>query len=260
MENTTKILLITVAVLIVIILIASAVLLFRNTDKIADEGRNNGEIMEEARESATRSIGVSLGGIDGGATKQGGDPRNSGNVNTVINDWEYDNWDGTTKEKLNIDENKNWHIYNCAQFKFFADFVNNKLSNEEMSGLEITEDTIVYLEKNLDLGAVTSNGGQGNYWESIGKENTFKGTFNGKNHTIAGIYIDEEDACTGLFAKANIVRNLTIKDSYIAGGKITGGIVGLANYVYNCTNDNTTVKQKNGNYADVRRNSRRNIY
>ena len=62
-------------------------------------------------------------------------------------------WDGKSKEKPLIAEDKNWHISNAAQLKYFADCVNGTLTEEEKDGIELTETTTVYLEKDIDLGA-----------------------------------------------------------------------------------------------------------
>jgi len=60
--------------------------------------------------------------------------------------------------------------------------------------------------------------------------NGFKGNFDGNNHTIYGIYIDESiDGQNALFTNLEgNVSNLYIKNSLIYGGKITGGIVSKA--------------------------------
>ena len=53
-------------------------------------------------------------------------------------------WDGTTKEKPETDAQGNWHIYNASQMKFFADYCNDVLTEEEKATMpEITENTTV---------------------------------------------------------------------------------------------------------------------
>lgn len=81
-------------------------------------------------------------------------------------------------------------------------------------------------------------------WESITPTNTFKpigtdnvanggfkGTFDGKNHTIKGIYVSNAGyQHMGLFnhiASANtVIKNLSLENSYIKGKQQVGGIVG----------------------------------
>ena len=164
-------------------------------------------------------------------------------------------WDGVSKTKPKVDSEGNWHIKTPEEFKYFADFVNEKLSEEEKAGLSIGETTIVNLENNIDLGARQENGTKtrGTNWESIGKtkEGMFSGIFEGNNNIIRGIYIDEIENGTGIFGRANQIKNLTIKNSYIVGGNGTGGIVGIANTIENCHNENTAVILKEGNYSII---------
>ena len=161
-------------------------------------------------------------------------------------------WDGVSKLKPTVDSEGNWHIKTPEEFKYFADFVNGKLSEEEKAGLSIGETTIVNLENHIDLGARQENGTKtrGTNWNSIGKtkEAMFSGIFEGNNNIIRGIYIDEIENFTGLFGVGREVKNLTLKDSYITGGSCIGGIVGMANIIENCHNENTAVISKEGNY------------
>ncbi len=159
-------------------------------------------------------------------------------------------WDGVSKSKPTVDSEGNWHIKTPEEFKYFADFLNGKLSEEEKAGLSIGETTIVNLENHIDLGARQENGTKTRRtnWDSIGKTNKFTGIFEGNNNIIRGVYIDEVELSTGLFGKANEIKNLILKDSYITGGSCIGGIVGLGYRVENCHNENTTVISREGNY------------
>lgn len=166
-------------------------------------------------------------------------------------------WDGTSKAKPEVDKNRNWHIYTPEEMKFFADFVNGNLTEEEKEGLEITADTIVYLESDLDMGARSADGvlEKGTAWTPVGlieldvetddlaQENIFEGTFEGNNHTIKGVFVKYADTykSSGLFGYANVIQNLTIKDSYFDGYIWVGGICGFATNVENCHNKNTKV-------------------
>lgn len=164
-----------------------------------------------------------------------------------------DLWDGTTKSKPTVDENKNWHIYTPEEMKYFADYVNGNLTEDEKAGLEITDDTIVYLEKDLDLGARQVNGTltAGTAWEPVGtkKEAKFTGTFEGNNHTIRGVYVKKEGEFAGIFGNSDTIQNLTVSSSYIeATEPCAGGIVGALREgnLINCHNKGTKViTQKN---------------
>ena len=162
-------------------------------------------------------------------------------------------WDGVSKSKPTVDSEGNWHIKTPEEFKYFADFLNGKLSEEEKAGLSIGETTIVNLENHIDLGARQENGTKtrGTNWDSIGKTNKFTGIFEGNDYIVRGVYIDEVDDITGLFGIANEIKNLAIKDSYITGGSCIGGIVGSGTIIENCHNENTTVISKEGKYHAI---------
>ena len=165
-----------------------------------------------------------------------------------------DIWDGTSKEKPEVDELGNWHIYTTGQMKFFADYCNDKLTEEEKATMpEITDSTTVYLENNLDMGARQKDGEltSGTAWTPV---NMKKGIFEGKEHSISGIYEKSEDMICGLFSDANTIQNLSIKNSYIEStGKsaLIGGISAFANSITNCHNVNTTVKATSYAFGNV---------
>ena len=153
-------------------------------------------------------------------------------------------WDGETVEKPEVDEQGNWHIYTAAQMKFFADYCNNELTEDNMP--EITETTTVYLENNIDMGARQKDGEliSGTQWTPI---NLFDGIFDGKEYFITGIYIKSESTLVGgIFNFANVVKNTIIKNSYVEINhsimQVVGGIVGCGDNITNCHNINTTVK------------------
>ncbi len=174
----------------------------------------------------------------------------NGNVCTVyedgtIEEGKVDIWDGQTKEKPETDEQGNWHIYTAEQMKFYADYNNNLLTEEEKKEAnmpEITATTTIYLENNIDMGARQKDGEliSGTQWKSV---LALSGIFEGKDHTISGIYV-KEDNSAGVFANAKDIRNLIIKNSYIeSSGQLVGGIVGMiSEEIVNCHNINTIVK------------------
>ena len=157
-------------------------------------------------------------------------------------------WDGTTKEKPETDAQGNWHIYNASQMKFFADYCNDVLTEEEKATMpDITENTTVYLENNIDMGARQENGilTSGVAWTPI---TMTTGIFDGKEHSVSGIYVNS-DIYGGLFISPDQIENVTIKNSYIeARGQLAGGIVAMPfGNINNCHNVNTIVKSTNSN-------------
>ena len=76
----------------------------------------------------------------------------AGHVVTVYEDGtmeegKIDIWDGVSKEKPEVDELGNWHIYTTDQMNFFAKYCNNELTEDEKATMpEITDSTTVYLK------------------------------------------------------------------------------------------------------------------
>lgn len=175
-------------------------------------------------------------------------------------------WDGESTEVPEIKE-FNWNIYNGAQLKFLADFVNNgnKLTEEQKvqiaeegyqeSDIVLNENTTVNLMNNIDLGARQENGEltSGVQWKPIGKtlDNCLKANFEGNNYTIKGVYVNEKTDYSGIFGVSATVKNLTVKDGYIEESGYTGGIIGMVNSgdVENCHNENTSVILKDNNWV-----------
>lgn len=92
-------------------------------------------------------------------------------------------------------------------------------------------------------------------WIPIGrspyKDCSFQGYFDGDNHYVAGIYINRsaKSSLNGLFGFTcdTRIENITLKDSYIAGGSASG-IVCDVGYL---TNSSTSKKSNCYNYATV---------
>ena len=184
----------------------------------------------------------------------------------TIEEGKLDKWDGVTKEAPEVDGEGNWHIYTASQMKFFADYCNDVLTEEEKTEAnmpELTEATTVYLENNMDMGARQKDGvlttDSETQWTPVVLSYA---TFDGKNHSISGIFVKDEDGqyrngaglFAGTFAGATI-KNTSIKNSYIKGNmdfenfdvRGVGGITGFASGdIINCHNINTKVVSKGG--------------
>lgn len=129
--------------------------------------------------------------------------------------------------------------------------------------------TKVYLMNNIDLGArqINANTLEEKWetdankqvkWTPIGTDvfykypsindtpKAFKGIFEGNNYSIRGVYVDEsqsEEGGAGVFAGSTcIIQNLKVKNSYIKGKSVVGGIASLCEGTFsNCKNINTNV-------------------
>ena len=88
-------------------------------------------------------------------------------------------------------------------------------------------------------------------WTPIGKYTSYQffgGTFDGRNHTISGLYFNDDTAkCVGLFGYLNCnangkctISNIGVIDSYFNGADCVGGVCGWTNglntSIINCYN------------------------
>lgn len=91
-----------------------------------------------------------------------------------------------------------------------------------------------------------------NTWTRIGNDGEnyrFSGTFDGNNHCIYGVYISSSNAdYQGLFGSTTreaVIKNLTIKKSYIKGGNYVGGICGYSRCNFTDCHNEAAVTGKN---------------
>ena len=205
-------------------------------------------------------------------TAEKSDLESLNNINNFLKE-NIPDWDGEKTEMPEIKKNEttgkfDWYIYNESQMKFFANYVNETLTekdkkmitdnNTTIEEIAITKETTIYLMDDLNLGSTFDKDGKvisGKQWIPIGhdKSKTLLGTFEGNNHYICGVYISNKEKFNGIFGNCNSVKNLTIKNSYIEGINLTGGIAGAVRggVVENCHNFNTTVVLKEGNNNTV---------
>lgn len=182
-------------------------------------------------------------------------------------------WDGEKTEMPEIKKNEitgkfDWYIYNEPQMKFLANYVNETLTekdkkmitdnNTTIEEIAITKETTIYLMDDLNLGSTFDKDGNvisGKQWIPVGHDTSkpLLGTFEGNNHYICGVYINNKEKFNGIFGNCNSVKNLTIKNSHVEGINVTGGIAGAVRggTVENCHNVNTTVVLKEGNNVAV---------
>ncbi|WP_027400042.1 GLUG motif-containing protein [Anaerovorax odorimutans] len=102
----------------------------------------------------------------------------------------------------------------------------------------------IVLNENVLNGAGELNA-EGTTWTPMGNEaHHFTGNFNGRGHSIKGIYIkDGSLSYVGLFGYTDnaTIENLHIEDSYIYGKNYVGGVVGRndSGSISNCSNSGT---------------------
>ncbi len=157
-------------------------------------------------------------------------------------------WDGTAAtyiEEGDGTKDKPFIIKSAEELAYLAESVNNGMtflnSYFELAGDIYLNDTS---SDNWKSGA--------NKWTTIGTakqnyrnntfeyKNVFEGHFNGKGHSIYGLYIVSSQDYQGLFgyvAECATVKNISIKDSYISGSNYVGGIAGYCEgTIFYCNN------------------------
>ena len=122
-----------------------------------------------------------------------------------------------------------YQISTAAELYWFAQQVNG---GKNTSNAVLTADIVVNENLLRADGTPRHSGAQYILWKPIGSVSNypFKGTFDGKGHTISGLYYsDERGSEVGLFGFINsgsIVKNVGIMDSYFYGSHMVGGICG----------------------------------
>lgn len=161
-------------------------------------------------------------------------------INTKISPLEV--WDGTVSDvcfkKGTGTESDPYKIENGKDLACFAKSVNegNTYENEYVAltnDIILNENVIVNDELNEDISNF-------NIWTPAGNEYTkyFSGEFNGNNHLISGIYINDTGTYRGLFGnvKNATIKNLGINNFYVKGSSYVGGLAGYS--MDNLTIDN----------------------
>lgn len=149
-------------------------------------------------------------------------------------------WDGTIASGFAVGtgtENNPYQINTAAELAYFAENVNagNWYDGE-----------YIILKNNINL--------DNQEWTPIGNHsNSFRGNFDGRNHTVTGMQISNSSAdYVGLFGectKFNVnsaIKNITVKDSVICGENVVGAIVGYAKEINieNCRSIGNTINGK----------------
>ena len=131
------------------------------------------------------------------------------------------------------------YINNAQDLIEFANEVNNGNTFEGIT-IKLTNDiTLNCDETNQWTPIGWCNAAGGNNISSSKDKAPFKGTFDGNNNYISGIYINSDKNHVGLFGiNEGTIENLTLIDSHIETTKAySGGITGFSNgKVINCVN------------------------
>ena len=140
-----------------------------------------------------------------------------------------------TTNKYDIDGDKIndavYEISNAGQLYWFAGLANGTLSGIEQNtsaNAVLTKDIVV--NKNVLKPDGTLNEGTFKEWTpvGVGDDSSYIGIFDGKNHTISGLYFSNQDKVyVGLFGyNSGKISNVGILDSCFYGGADVGGVIG----------------------------------
>ena len=147
----------------------------------------------------------------------------------------------TDKYDMDGDDSKDavYEIGNAGQLYWFAGLVNGTLSGvtqNTSANAVLTKDIVV--NKNVLKPDGTVNEGTFKEWTPIATSaSPYTGIFEGQNHTISGLYFNQEESYDiGLFGRNNgKIANAGILDSYFYGTSKVGGVCGN-NYTGTITN------------------------
>ena len=139
----------------------------------------------------------------------------------------------TNKYDMDGDGSKDevYEISNAGQLYWFAGLVNGTLSGVDQNtsaNAVLTADIIV--NENVLKPDGTLNEGTFKEWTpvGVGDDSSYTGIFDGKNHTISGLYFSNQDKVyVGLFGyNSGKISNVGILDSCFYGGADVGGVIG----------------------------------
>lgn len=142
-------------------------------------------------------------------------------------------WDGSTAKEFACGHGTRlspYIILTAEQLAKLSFIVGAKDSNYNAdSYFKLGADIILHEEKLIDgNGALSADSAKLIKWTPIGNSTvSFAAHFDGNGHSVSGIFINTSSTHNGLFGNVSgIVQNVSIKNSWIKGGKYTAGIVG----------------------------------
>lgn len=139
-----------------------------------------------------------------------------------------------------MNSNYKYEIGNAGQLYWFAKFTNESEDNSYFSAI-LTSDIVV--NENVLNDDMELNEGTYRQWTPIGDRYSYRGVFDGNNHTISGLYYNDRSVLRGTLGfictvDITEIKNLGIVDSYFyvnIGTRYTGGICGNSNgNIINC--------------------------
>lgn len=151
--------------------------------------------------------------------------------------------DGTHYQSATLNADGVYEIANAGNLYWFAAKVNG--GENTISG-ELTADITVNKNVLKENGELNGDGSNFKAWSPIGNSDfEYKGKFDGKNHTVSGLYFNDPNAkCAALFAYTYGagLKNIGVVDSFFRGAERIAVVVAHARHrtvVENCFNKGT---------------------
>ena len=143
-----------------------------------------------------------------------------------------------------------YQISNVSELYWFAGLVTGTLTDgtEQNTSANAVLTADIVVNKNVfdENGNLISDTDSLLVWTPISGDssNYYTGIFDGQNHTISGLYFNDENAqCVGLFNRieSSTIRNLGVINSYFNGNVEVGSICGYSHYstIENCYSTGT---------------------
>ncbi len=147
---------------------------------------------------------------------------------------------GGYEPATDVDNDGVYEIGNAGQLYWFADKVNNDNRNFGSANAILTANIVV------NEGTMTADTEGAREWTPIGTgySYSYKGTFDGNDHTVSGLYFNNSEAeYVGLFGYVGTngtVKNTGVINSYFNGNQRVGSVVGInSGTIENCYNEGT---------------------
>lgn len=141
-------------------------------------------------------------------------------------------WDGTTAKEFACGSGTKlspYIILNGEQLARLSFIVGSNDKDYTGKYYKLGADILLNDGKVIDQkGALVADSTELHKWTPIGNSSVaFTGHFDGAGYKISGMFINTTSSHNGLFGNVSgSVSNLTVENSWVTGGKYTGGIVG----------------------------------
>ncbi len=141
-------------------------------------------------------------------------------------------WDGTTAKAFACGSGTKlspFIILTAEQLAYLSFVVGASEKDYQGKYFKLAADILLNEGKVIDdKGGFVADSAKLHKWTSIGNSSVaFDGNFDGAGHTISGMFINTTSTHNGLFGNSSgTVQNVTVENSWVSGGKFTGGIIG----------------------------------